>query len=91
MSKVYITKYALTAGVIECEVDRSRDTRTDGSVTVKWPGGLNGTAHFYGNQWQLTKEDAFKRADEMRKAKLKSLAKQVHKLEDMRFTEVSKP
>ena len=78
--KVWISKYALTTGLYEAEVDPSNTC--SGSVYDKK------TTAFYhgeGREWHRTKEDAIKRAEEMRIKKIASLTKQIQKLENMKF------
>lgn len=83
MKTVFITKYALTDGILQRDtvgpVDEER------YVTVVWPDGLNGVAHFGRNDWYDTRDFAVKRAEQMRQAKIKSLQKQITKLEAMKF------
>lgn len=78
----YVTQYALSAGIRCVEIIREDD---DGYANVKWPGGLNGSALFNRNQWSSSAEDAVKRANAMRVAKIASLQKQITKLEKLTF------
>ena len=89
--KVYITKYALTDGIYECEARKpyeySEGYQTDGTdeskaVKVGFRQGL-----FFKGQWTNSACKAVERAKEMRDKKLQSLKKQIEKLESMRFTE----
>lgn len=79
MDKVYITKYALTAGPFEVE----------GEIhyfkMVSWTtlGGYGQHAH--GKDFWLTKEEALADCERRRETKLKSLDKQRKKLEKMEF------
>lgn len=76
--KVYITKYALTTGIIEKEV--TQDSRT--MVTVKsdrW------SAPFHKPFWHETKEEAIKHCEELRIKKLQSLDKQIKKISKLKF------
>jgi hypothetical protein len=84
--KVYITKYALTRGIIEAEVSRQR-ANEDGYVVVFWDGGLNGENVFGPTEWRWEREAAVARAEEMRKAKIASHKKQIARLEKLRFEE----
>lgn len=77
MTKVYITKYALSTGIIEAELVK---TCSDRMIEVRWPGGINRTAYFHGADWHESLELARARIKAMVKAKLKSLAKQQEKL-----------
>lgn len=76
--KVWITKYALTQGIIEAD-----GVRTSQGIYIK-NSGLN-TDYFYGSDWYFDKESAIKKAEEMRQKKIASLKKQIEKLEEMRF------
>lgn len=81
MTTIWITKYALTAGVQERE-----QIGCDGNMaTVRSPGGLNGREFFHGNDWHMTKATALERAEEMRKAKIALLHKSLSKLQAMSF------
>ena len=73
----YITKYALTKGIIEKEcIQRPNDLiRT----TDEYP------QYFHANEWFSSKEDAIKKAEQMRVKKLESLNKQVNKLTNLKF------
>lgn len=77
--KAYITKYALSEGILERE----------GKVDVRTPtmfcadGAWNN--YFHNKDWHLTRELAIQRAEAMRKAKIASLKKQLAKLEGMKF------
>lgn len=79
--KVWITKYALTEGLIEAEVITSGAD----CVTVKWENGLNGVNYFHGNDWWGDERRAKLHALQMRDAKIISLRKQISKLETMEF------
>lgn len=79
--KVWITKYALSSGVVEAELV-SQDAH-DGYVAVKWTRGMNGRATFHRGEWHRTESDARTRIVEMIAAKRKSLAKQATKLEKL--------
>ena len=84
--KVWITKYALTDGIIE--EDTINFLRTE-----KQPSGLlnlydrsgNISCSYKKGEYFGLKELAIKKAAEMRKKKIESLKKQIKKLEEMRF------
>lgn len=81
--KVWVTKYALTSGILEMEANQSGDL-----IYVK--GGLVGDAYYYGQyfhkgEWFKTREDANEKAEQMRQRKLCSLQKQMTKLQKMEF------
>lgn len=76
--KAWVTKYALSEGIqtVDGEVPHNIS-----STMLCY--GEHGTAH--GNDWHRTLEAALERAEEMRKAKIKSLNRQIMKLEGMTF------
>lgn len=82
--KVWITKYALTAGVFGTEAVQPVSGRM---VVVKArPGcGSNGVEYFHGRDWHTSHSDAIDQAEDMRDAKIKSLRKQIAKLEALEF------
>jgi hypothetical protein len=81
--KVFITKYALTNGIEEVEMDVSLN---DGNFKKKCYGKYNGFSQgFYNDDFHLTKEEALKDAEERRKKKIESLKKQITKLERLSF------
>lgn len=79
--KVWITKYALTQGIIEKEARECKGF--DGMIQTeeKYPAYFRGE----GKDWHRTKESAIKRAEDMRQKKIESLKKQIKKLEEMKF------
>lgn len=78
--KVWITKYALSTGIKELEVEQS-----DGFLDMVRGKLLNDYYHGEGMDWHRTYESATVRANEMRQKKIASLKKQIEKLEKMRF------
>ena len=78
--KVWITKYALTKGILEIECVKIGDAGVR-EVGNSFPTYYHGE----GNEWHRTKESAIKKAEEMRQKKIESLKKQIEKLEKMRF------
>ena len=80
MSKVWISKYALTQGIYEMEIDHMSE---DGRAVYgkAWTEAYHGE----GREWHRTKEDAVKRAEEMRIRKIKSLEKQIEKIKSLKF------
>lgn len=77
---VFVTKYALTDGIIECETLES-DHNGEKYQFVKWLGGCNGRKLFTKHEWRPTLFEAQERAREMAKSRLKSLEKQRKRLE----------
>ena len=78
---VWVTKYALTKGIIEAEAIIT----SDDSVSIMDFNSELSMPWFYKGSWHRTKEDAVKRAEEMRKKKIESLKKQIEKLEKLKF------
>lgn len=79
--KVWITKYALTKGIIE--VDGELISSDFVSILNR---GLSLPTHwFYKGDWHSDKQSAIKKAEEMRQKKIESLKKQIKKLEEMSF------
>lgn len=79
--KAYITKYALTDGIEEAEGELS----PEGNLFKR-----NGLDWFWSPyvrkpDWHETREDAVKRANEMRDKAIKSAEKKLSKLRKMRF------
>ena len=78
--KVWITKYALTDGIIEADAEIGGfDT-----ITATWDNETR-CDNFKGEEWWSTKKNAIEKAEEMRQKKIASLKKQIEKLERMRF------
>lgn len=86
---VYITRYALSHGIYKCQLrERFDDTN---SVSVIWPGGLNGQAYFSKKDWRASLEDAEARAYEMRQKAIKTALKRIKLLEQMDTWRVIEP
>ena len=79
--RVWITKYALTKGIIEVD---AKLTSSDSVSIVELNTDLN-MHWFYKGDWYSDKESAIKKAEEMRQKKIASLKKQIEKLEQMKF------
>jgi hypothetical protein len=83
IQKVFITKYALTNGIEEVEMDVILNPEHfDKKCWGKWKGYSQG---FYNNDFHLTKDEALNDAEKRRKKKIESLKKQISKLERMTF------
>lgn len=78
--KVWITKYALTKGIFEMDVESQSE---DGKVV--YGKAWNQCFHGQGVDWCKTKAAAIARAEEMRNKKITSLKNQIEKLEEMKF------
>ncbi len=81
MKKVFITKYALSTGIIECVMDVSTETK---SCHGK-PDGFPFYTGFYGTDFHLTKEEALKDCEKRKEKKIKSLEKQLLKIKKLSF------
>lgn len=79
LTKVFVTKYALTTGIFEVEAKVS-----DGMASFK-----RGESYFmefaHRNEFHLTREAAVARAEEMRIKKLQSIDKQIKKISAIKF------
>ena len=74
--KAWVTKYALTEGIkiVDAEL-----CRADTMISY----GIRGQSCAHGKEWHRTEEAALARASEMRQNRVKSLQKQLAKLESM--------
>lgn len=79
---IYITKYALTAGIYKRE--GKLFSPSNGGYSYKIDSGYYEST-VYGKDVHLTEEDAMSRAEEIRITKLKSLDKQMKKVSAMKF------
>lgn len=77
---VWITKRALSSGIVEAEVDSWYDKTT---VIVLSKTGLNGRDMYFMNDFVRTKPEAIARAKTMRDKKIRSLKKQIERLEEL--------
>lgn len=78
--KVYVTKYALTDGIREIDVEEC------GDGLVRTIGHRYDTYfHKEGREWHRDQVSANARADAMRKAKIASLEKSIAKLRALKF------
>jgi hypothetical protein len=84
--KVWITKYALTKGILEAEAIEELSDRPAGVNTIEAYGG-NGRELFYGEgkEWHESKESAIAKAEEMRVKAIANHRKSIAKLEKTRF------
>lgn len=80
LTKIWVTKYALTSGIFEAEAEIEDQYGRMASI----PSRRYFTA-FHGNDWHRTLTEANKRAEEMRLKKISSLKKQLKKLEELKF------
>jgi hypothetical protein len=89
LEKVYITKYALTEGIIEkAFAELYADvTAPEISTMIIVRAVQNNTLdmYFHKPDWYLTKEEAVERAEEMKKKQIKALKKKIERLEKLVF------
>jgi len=79
MNTVWCTKYCTTGPITQHEV-----IEIEGNVAlVKFKGSLNDKMTLHGENWHRTKESAGERAHQMIHRKLRSLQKQIRKLEEI--------
>lgn len=81
LTKVYITKYALTTGVIEADME----LKNDGKMCYGKPNSSSYDTGFFGDDFHLSKEDALKDCEKRRISKIKNLNKQIEKLSNLKF------
>ena len=79
--KAYITKYALTEGILQMEVEQ--DERFPNMVCYR--ENYTRYIHGEGHNWHRTIESARDRAEVMRAKKIASIKKQIAKLESLKF------
>ena len=79
---VYVTKYALTKGILryEGEISSLLSSMFVADQAKHGPG-----VYFHGQDWHHTRESAVTQATEMRRNKVLSLKKQITKLESLTF------
>lgn len=78
--KVFITKYALTQGIIETD-DAEICSIAEKMISSPKYG------FFHGKDWHDTQAEAIAFAEEMRTKKIASLKKQIAKLEKINFNQ----
>jgi hypothetical protein len=81
MKKIFITKYALTSGIMEAEME----IMDDGKYCYGKPEGYAFATGFHGNDFHLTREEAIKDCHKRKDKKIESLKKQITKIEKLTF------
>lgn len=76
--KAYITRYALTKGILEIEAEFVSQTAIV-EINALW------TVYYHKPDWYLTREEAVAQAQEMRDKKIQSLEKSITKLKKRTF------
>lgn len=84
--KAWITKYALTEGIIEVD-DADVSSCAPSMISCK-SLGVFATFHGEGREWHRSLEEAKARANKMKASKIKSLRWALAKLEAMTFDEM---
>ncbi len=79
---VYVTKYALTQGILVCH--NATHCRNVSEKMIEARLGQY-KSYFHRPDWHTTEAEALARAEEMRRAKIKSIQKQQLKMEKMQF------
>jgi len=82
--KVFITKYALTQGIIKKDAE---ELSNNGMIKVAKGGDFFFDSYYHKNEWFDNLTDAALHAEEMRKKKIELVKKQLAKLEKMKFIE----
>ena len=82
--KVWITKYALTQGIIEADGFNSHIFPGAIIIKPKYPLPFDATT-FKEGDWFVDRESAISRAETMRKNGIERLKKEIQRLEEMKF------
>lgn len=77
--KVYITKYALTQGIIEAEAEAVGPTTSHNMISTKDKNGR--LRHWHGDDWWFELKEALNHVERMRVRRIHSLKRQIEKLE----------
>lgn len=77
----FITKYALTKGILEKRVGDCFDISPNMVSFI----GAEWSECYHGRDWHRSRADAIVRAEEMRKAKIESLKRQLTLLTALKF------
>lgn len=83
----YITKYALTKGILEVEGEVEGKGEVIGGYNTPMFSAKK-MGYFYGGEYHLNINDAKAKAESMRIKKVDSLRKQIARLESMSFAVV---
>lgn len=84
-TKVYVTKYALTKGIQEMVMNVVNSDFDDNIYYARKRCRFELISFRIGIEAFLTKEEAIKKAEDMRDKKIKSLKKQIEKLDKLKF------
>lgn len=78
--KIFVFKYALTRGIIEVDAEIKQGTHEEYAQVEDRIGFI-----WLNRDYVHTKEEALKKAEDMRFKRIESLKKQIVKLEKMKF------
>lgn len=78
--EAWITKYALTSGIIHVNGEVN-----DGTLVWYGESGLMNFAHGEGREWHRSLDAALGRSEEMRLLRIESLRKSIRKVEKVKF------
>ncbi len=78
---VWVTKYALTRGIIKTHARYCRE----GMIAFRIEGSASSYVFAHRKDWHHTRTSAIARAEEMRKGKIASLKRQIASLEKRAF------
>jgi hypothetical protein len=82
MSQVFITKYALTQGILEVNADVSEQREM-----ISWKADGSWCTQFaHKGDFHFTRESAVEKAEQMRLKRIKSLNVSIAKLEKLSFS-----
>lgn len=79
----YVTKYALTTGILKIVAEDCFDTATGMIVQVEPKTKTGWSTYYHKGDWFATESEAMERAKEKRRKKLASLRKQFDRLEKL--------
>lgn len=83
--KVWITKYALTAGITETDAEVCSSV-SEGMIRVpKKEGSHTYDDYYHKPYWHESRKEAVNQAESMRVRKIASLKKSLSKFQDMKF------
>mgnify|MGYP001618935395 CR=1 FL=1 len=80
--KVFITKYALTKGILERDVEVCSDMSDD---MVHVIDNIYCGEYYRGNEWHVSKDNAIAKSEDMKQKRIISLNKQIVKLSKLKF------
>lgn len=78
--KIFVFKYALTKGIIEVDAEIHQNAYGEFARVKDWYNLV-----YLDKDYVFTKEEALKKAENMRLRKIESLKKQIAKLEKKKF------